>query len=234
MHTPPVYNWLKNGLDWLLPPVCRLCGADGRQGRELCRGCEADLPWIRTPCRRCGRPLPEAAGESLCGRCLRRPPPFDQVIAPLRYQPPVDRLIHAFKFRGDLPAGRLLADLLQQAAADRAPRLLLPVPLHDRRLRERGFNQALELARQLGRQLRMPVASDLLVRSRATPPQHELPAKARRANIRGAFRVNGSLPAPALAVIDDVLTTGHTAGEIARVLKQAGASRVEVWVVARA
>jgi ComF family protein len=234
MRGPPVYNWLKNSLDRLLPAVCRLCGDDGQSGRELCAACQYELPWIASGCRQCGRGLPASAAEAHCGRCLRRPPAFDAVVAPLHYAPPVDRLIHGFKFRGDLAAGRLLADLLAERAAGARPRVLLPVPLHARRLRQRGFNQALELARQIGRQLRLPVAPALLARERDTPPQHEMDAKARRRNVRGAFRVTGPLPAADVAIVDDVLTTGHTVGEIARVLKRAGARRVEVWVVARA
>lgn len=143
-------------------------------------------------------------------------------------------MIHAFKFRGDLAAGRLLAELLTDATAHRSPDFLLPVPLHPRRMRQRGFNQSLELARQLGRRQRIPVASKLLSRIRDTPPQHTQPAKRRRANIRGAFQVKQELSGAHIALIDDVLTTGHTAAEIAHTLKQAGAARVEVWVAARA
>lgn len=170
----------------------------------------------------------------ICGRCLQRPPAFDEVLSPLRFETPINRLIHAFKFRGDLAAGRLLAELLADATADRTPDLLLPVPLHPRRIRQRGFNQSLEIARQLGRKRRIPVASKLLSRTRDTPSQHILPAKQRRANIQGAFQVKQKLPGAHIALIDDVLTTGHTAAEIAHILKQSGAARVEVWVVARA
>ncbi len=229
-----VYRWLKTGLDWLLPPVCRLCGDEGQPGRELCAGCERDLPWNRTCCARCAEPLPAARRGLLCGRCLRRPPVFDQALTPLRFEPPVSNLVHAFKFRGDLAAGRLLADLLADAAAERRPALLLPVPLHDRRLRSRGFNQALELARRLGRRLDIPVNTRILRRCRDTPPQHEMPARARRANVRGAFEMLEELPTPHVALVDDVLTTGNTAAELARLLKRAGAARVEVWAVARA
>lgn len=228
-----VYRWLKTGLDWLLPPACRLCGGDGQPGRELCSGCEHDLPWNRSCCKHCAEPLP-AQGWLLCGRCLRRRPVFDQALAPLRFEPPVSQLVHAFKFRGDLAAGRLLADLLADAVPGNRPALLLPVPLHDKRLRRRGFNQALELARRLGRRLDIPVNTRMLVRCRDTPPQHEMPAQARRANVRGAFKLLEELPATHVALVDDVLTTGNTAAELARLLKRAGAVRVEVWAVARA
>lgn len=234
MNNKKVDYWLKKSLNWLLPTTCRLCGANSEQGRELCCGCHADLPWNASACRRCSEPLSATQPDLLCGRCLRRPPPFDQVLAPLHFAAPIDRLIHAFKFRGDLAAGRLLTGLLADAVVAPLPDLLLPVPLHHRRLRQRGFNQALEIARQLGRAHRIPVATDLLVRSRDTPPQHALPAKARRTNIRGAFELKATLPSVRIALVDDVLTTGHTAAEVARVLRRAGAARVEVWVVARA
>jgi ComF family protein len=112
--------------------------------------------------------------------------------------------------------------------------LLLPVPLHDRRLRQRGFNQSLELARQLSRAHRLPLAANLLCRQRDTPAQHALPAKARRANIRGAFALNGDLSGRHIALLDDVMTTGHTVAEISRILRRAGATRIDIWVVARA
>jgi ComF family protein len=234
MDAEKVYNRLKSGLSWLLSAHCCLCAAPVRHGRELCDSCHADLPWIRAACPRCGEALPDQAPSVACGRCLRQPQAFDEVLAPLRFAAPVNRLIHAFKFRGDLAAGRLLTELLADAAARRFPDLLLPVPLHPRRMRQRGFNQSLEIARQLGRSHRIPVASTLLSRIRDTPPQHTQPAKRRRANIRGAFQVNRELSGAHVALIDDVLTTGHTAAEIAHTLKRAGAARVEVWVVARA
>jgi ComF family protein len=229
-----VYQWLKNSLNALLPPTCRLCGAHGRSGHDLCPGCAEDLPWLSGGCPRCARPL--AGVKPLpCGACLRRPPPFERVEAPFSYAAPVDHLIHAFKFRADLAAGRLLAQLLVGHVRRRSelPELLLPVPLHPARLGERGFNQAHELARLVGRKLAIPVAPTLLTRTRHTPPQHGLAAKARRANVRGAFALSRPLPARHVALIDDVFTTGQTATELARVLRRAGAERVEVWVLAR-
>lgn len=234
MTTTKVYKYLQIAREWLLPLHCRLCGSQGQRDQELCHGCYSDLPWLTSACSRCAEPLPGAQDQALCGRCLRHPSPFDQVLAPLRFAAPVDQLIHAFKFRNDLAAGRLLGRLLSPTVAARHPDLLLPVPLHDRRLRERGFNQSLELARQLSRGHRIPLASQLLVRRRDTSPQHTLPATARRANIRGAFELQGPLPGSHIAILDDVMTTGETMAEISRVLRRAGATQIEVWVVARA
>jgi ComF family protein len=144
--------------------------------------------------------------------------------------------VSRLKFRGRLAAGRILADLLGDrltAAGTDRPELIVPMPLHPARLRERGFNQALELARPLGLRLGIPVAPDLVRRVRAGQPQSSLAKPRRRANVRGAFNVRAALDACHVGVVDDVLTTGASADELARTLKRAGAKRVDVWVVAR-
>lgn len=176
-----------------------------------------------------------AAGSAVCGACLADPPAFLRSFAPLRYEFPADALIHAFKYGGDLAIGEILARLLGDAAQG-APRpdLLLPMPLHPARLRERGFNQALELARRAGRALGLPVAARACERSRDTPPQAALPWKEREGNIRGVFACHADLSGKRVAAVDDVMTTGHTLNELARTLIRAGAAEVSCWVVARA
>jgi len=232
-----VYQWLENGLSALYPPTCLLCGSDGAPGRDLCPGCASDLPQNRNPCPRCAEPLPpDAPAGSLCGGCLRSPPAFDACRAPYLYAPPVDWLIGRLKFQGRLVSGRLLAALLADDLArgdGPLPELIVPMPLHARRLRERGFNQAAELARPLGRRLGIAVALDGVRRVRAGAPQSSLAKTHRRANIRGAFALTGPLSAAHVAIVDDVLTTGASADELARTLKQGGADRVDVWVLAR-
>jgi ComF family protein len=216
----------------LLPPRCLLCTEPGVDGLDLCAGCRDALPWNRSPCARCGLPLPLAA--PLCGRCLRLPPAFAATVAPWVYAFPLDRLLPRLKFHGDLAAGALVAGRLVDAlrSAPR-PQALVPVPLHRDRLRERGYDQALELARPLARGLHLPLRADLLRRTRATSAQSALAAVARRRNVRGAFAVDaGELPAH-VALVDDVMTTGATLGECARVLRAAGVARVDVWVAAR-
>jgi ComF family protein len=173
----------------------------------------------------------------VCGACQRRTPAFDDVSALLHYRPPADYLVQRFKFAGELALAPLLAGLLATKIAARSsdlPDQLIPVPLHPSRLRERGFNQATELARVLGRRLGVRVNHRVCQRTRRTEPQSTLPVKQRRGNLRNAFRVNGRLATGHVAIVDDVMTSGHTSGELARVLKQAGARRVEVWVIARA
>lgn len=152
------------------------------------------------------------------------------------YAPPVDYMIQRLKFHGELAWARALGGLMASELARRVtdpPDVVVPVPLHRRRLAERGYNQALELARPLARALAAPVDVSLCARIRPTREQSALGAGARRANLRGAFAVAGSAPS-SIAIVDDVLTTGSTAGALAHVLRQAGAAHVSIWICARA
>ncbi len=198
--------------------------------------CARDLPWNRMQCARCALPLAHAAER--CARCLKRPPAFDRVVAPLQYAYPLDVLITRFKFNQDLAAGRLLADLMIDAISRSAaplPDLIVPVPLHQHRLRERGFNQSLELAKRIARAVGRQTNLEALQRTRATEVQSGLDAKTRRHNVRGAFAANPEIVrGKSIALIDDVVTTAATVHECASVLKLAGALDVSVWAVARA
>lgn len=228
----------------LLPPHCLLCGTRGESPRDLCAACAADLAGNRSACARCALPLPVPA--ALCGECLRHEPPFDAAFAPYLYGHPLDLLLTRLKFGRSLAAGRVLAELwsvaLRGALADGAiaalPDAIVPVPLHATRLRERGYNQALELAKPLAREFGIALAPDLLRRTRATAAQANLDAVTRRRNLRGAFEVDSPALAASAAghivVLDDVMTTGTTLREAARTLKRAGVARVEVWALARA
>jgi len=233
-----VYNcarWLQTRL---FPWHCRLCDAAIGHGPGLCQACREELPWLGNHCARCAAPLPPAREVDMpCGRCQRRPPAFDAATALFHYHPPVDHLVRRLKFSRELGLGALLGGLLAQRLACRTssmPGLLIPVPLHRTRLRERGFNQATELARVLGRTLGIPHDPGLCLRHRNTRPQSLLPATARRLNLRNAFSVSGRLPVTHVAIVDDVMTSGHTGDELARTLKRAGAEHVELWVIARA
>jgi len=226
-----VYDWL---LDKLFPPLCALCGKRGMPGLDLCPGCLEALPRPGTRCPRCALPLPEGTPPgTLCGHCQRRPPHFDHTLAALLYRPPADRLVLDLKFNARLANARLLGRLLAMPARRRPrPEALVPVPLHPRRQRARGFNQALEIARVLGTELGVPVMPALCRRLRPTEAQAGLAAATRRSNLRGAFQASGTVPRR-LAVVDDVMTTGSTLDELAKTLKRAGAERVEAWVCAR-
>lgn len=183
-------------------------------------------------------PLPPSAPDViLCGQCQQKPPPFERTIAPLIYQHPVADLIAGLKFHAKLQYGRMLATLLLGKILDSArtemPQLLIPVPLHRKRLRERGYNQAVELARPLGRQLDIPLDLSSCRRVRATSSQSALHIKERRSNVRGAFQLAKEIAADHVALLDDVVTTGSTVAELARVLRRSGVKRVDVWALAR-
>ena len=218
------------------PPVCALCGGAGRRlqevwGIDLCAHCEAACPRVSHACARCAEPLP-------CTRCGESPPAFDAALALFRYEDPVDLMITSLKFQGELGFARVLGTLLAQAVRARGgalPLCLIPMPLHLSRLRERGFNQCEAIAAHAARRLAIRMDARLLCRTRATLPQSGLAAAERAVNLRGAFAVrDGCTPPAHVALLDDVMTTGHTAEAAASVLKTAGCQRVEIWTCARA
>jgi ComF family protein len=219
------------------PSLCAVCEGWGR-GR-VCADCHARFAPIVARCRRCALQVPP--GVAVCGGCLAAPPPFDAAFARVDYAYPWDRLIPAFKFRAALDLAPVLVEAIVEACAERetdaGPPLVVAVPLSDARLRERGFNQAWQLARRVAPRLGGHAEASLLLRVRDTPHQIALPPGERAGNVRGAFAVEprrrSELAGRTVALVDDVMTTGSTVAEIAQVLKQAGAARVEVWVVAR-
>ncbi len=221
----------------LFPRYCRLCGEIAPEDTALCGPCREALPWYTTPCRRCAKPMPPLEEATpLCGRCRSNPPVFSHVVAPLRYESPVNRLIAEFKFNAHLATGRLLAQLLLRAVIERdatPPDLVLPTPLHPISLRERGFNQAAELSGHIARELGLPWRSRPLRKIRKTVAQHELKKRQRLVNLRGAITCDADLSGLSIAVVDDIMTTAGTANEISRVLTRSGASDVRLWVVAR-
>jgi ComF family protein len=219
-------------LCWLLPPRCIVCQAPGQPGRDLCAACHAALPRQRHACPRCALPLPQAA---TCGHCLQHPPPLEAVHAAFDYAFPLDSLLPRLKFHRDFAAGRVLAQCMAERFATLPrPALLIPLPLHRSRLRQRGYDQTLELARPLARALGLPLRTDLLDRCKPTRAQSTLDAEARRRNLQGAFKVSTTGPLPVQVVLlDDVMTTGATLHAAALALRAAGVQRVAAWVCAR-
>ncbi len=219
----------------LFPSRCRLCLAPGEENTALCAACREDLPWLSHACARCAQLLPPQATHGVCPVCATRPPPLDRCRALFSYQPPIDRWIHALKFGHDLALARLFGQLLLERtpkATDGASHLLA-VPLHPRRLRQRGFNQAFEICRPLLRS-GWPASRCGCYRRRHTAAQSGLPAGQRHGNLCGAFALRDKLEGERIVLIDDVMTTGATLNELARTLKAAGAARVEAYVIARA
>lgn len=214
-----------------------LCGEWGDAGLDLCRACRLDLPLTVTACEHCAIPLPAVhhAG-SVCGACQAEPPSFKRCLAAFAYAAPLDHLLVDLKFNGRLALARSLGKLMADWLAchiDGLPDSIMPVPLHPARLRERGFNQSLELARPVARRLGLSLDIHSCQRVRNTSPQAELSARHRHSNIKGAFGVKGKVKGR-IAIVDDVMTTGSTVQEMTRTLLDAGAAEVEVWVCARA
>ena len=198
----------------------------------MCVACEEALDACVNACERCASPL-VSAGR--CSACRGRAFAFDAALARFGYRFPVDRLVLRYKYAGDLALGHWLAErLAERAASMPRPDLLIAPPLAASRLRDRGFNQAVEIARVVGRRLGVRVDAHAIVRRRETQPQARLDRRARQANLRGAFECVRDVEGSEVAIVDDVLTTGATADALARALKQAGAARVSVWAVARA
>lgn len=215
----------------LFSQPCLLCGTRSL-GRPLCPDCLRDLPRLVTPrCPTCARPTP--AGET-CGACLKRPPAFERCRAALAYAPPADILVQRLKYGGELAlAGFLAEQLMPEIDRQALPDVILPMPLHPRRLGERGFNQAVEIGRRLSRRLHIPLLLAACSRIRDTPSQVGLDHDARRRNIRGAFACTSRLRGLHIALLDDVMTSGASLDELARAARKAGAAKVEAWVVAR-
>jgi ComF family protein len=231
------YNWINIIQDYLLPPTCILCGNSGFDGRDLCASCYQRLLRNNLCCYRCAEIFATpTASPILCGRCLSSQPAFDETYAPFIYHGEMRHLITSLKFGAHYKNARLLGLLLAEHLKITAqrPELILPVPLHKTRYRERGFNQAIEIAKTVSRQLQIPLDLSSCLRHRDTPHQTALTARQRRKNMKNAFSIIKPLHAQHIAILDDVMTTGSTAHELASLLKKTGASRVDVWVCARA
>jgi len=219
-------------LDTLMPPDCCLCGTPagrGNRGAPVCRDCADELPRHDLPaCPCCALLTPEG---QICGRCLRDPPAFDSTHALYSYVFPADVLVRSFKYRHRLSLARFFVDAVQHLPeAD----VVVPMPLHPRRLSERGFNQALEIARPLARAAGLPLEQEGVVRARHTPPQAMLDRADRLANPRGAFACRRRFDGLRVMVIDDVMTTGASLDALAHCLRMAGAVSVHNFVLARA
>lgn len=213
----------------LVAPSCLLC-AGPSAGALLCAPCDADLPRLATQhCDTCALPI---TSGTRCGACLSDPPAYDHVCAPFTYAFPIDALVQALKYRGMLAIAPVFGSALARSLDER-PDVIIPMPLADARLRERGFNQAQEIARHVAKITGLPLLPRACRKVRDTQPQAALPWKERAKNMRKAFVCDEDFTGKHVAVVDDVMTTGATLNELARNLKQAGAVRVTGLVAAR-
>lgn len=188
-------------------------------------------------CLRCAGSFKTAISTpQLCGRCISQTPAFNKTHAPYLYHGIMRYLIIHLKFNQQYKNARLLGYLLANYLQKMVelPETIIPVPLYSQRFRERGFNQSTEIAKSLSKQLKIPINTHACIRTRNTPHQIDLPAKQRITNIKNAFTINSPINARHVAVVDDVMTTGSTVNELAKVLKKSGINRIDIWVCARA
>lgn len=225
-------------LDYVLPGMCLICGANAEKN-NVCLACYQDLPILPNSCERCALFLPAHADSNACAFCLKSPPAFEKTFALFPYQAPIGGLIKHLKFKQDLASAKFFSDLLHEKILSTwykntsLPQLILPVPLHPLRLKRRGFNQAVEIARPLAKKLGLPLDLFGLKRIKDTAAQSGLSKKLRRMNIKSAFECQQKYGNLCIALIDDVVTTGLTIREISRVLKINGAKTIHVWCCAR-
>lgn len=215
----------------LLPQQCLLCGSTANE-TGLCSPCWDDLPF--SPDHVCPVCAADSPTQEVCGACLKDTPAFDHTVAAMRYQFPVGAMMQRFKYGGHLTTGKLLGLILASKLNQHSlPDIMTAMPLHLERLRERGYNQALEIAKEIASYHPVKLSPQLCQRTRATPQQAGLSQEDRKKNLRGAFQCDADLTGLHIAIVDDVLTSGASLHELAKTLKKAGATRVTCWVVAR-
>lgn len=229
-----LYNSSRQALDWLIPRKCLICKArNPNQHHPCCDECYLSLPFQYSYCQQCGQALGRT--EDVCGKCLSSPPQYDSCFCPFEYKSPISEQICAFKYSEQPELAKSIAQLMCRELNDQAieaPQALIPVPLHIKRLRHRGFNQAKLLAKQIGKQLEIPVLADAVVKTKATRAQVKQSLIQRKKNVTGSFQLKHKLRFNSIAIIDDVVTTGATANEIAKILKKNGVDCVSIWGVA--
>ena len=232
-----VNNWLNIIQHYLLPPTCILCKNTGIDDQDICQGCFNDLTRNTQCCYRCAEIYDFSISKpQLCGHCISQSPAFDETHAPFIHQSSIRYLIATLKFNQQYKNARLLGLLLASHLKKTAemPEIIIPIPLHKQRYKQRGFNQSIEIAKTLSKQLNIPLNTTSCIRQRNTPHQVNLHAKERKKNIKNAFKIIKPITAQHVVIFDDVMTTGSTVDELAKLLKKSGISRVDIWVCARA
>lgn len=215
----------------LITQDCLLCAATSGEN-IVCLSCAADLPQLQKPC--CPRCALSTPNGEICGRCLTKPPHYDSTFAAYNYDFPLDKLVQSFKYGHRLALSAYFGQNLAALAANFVADVIIPLPLHPERLRKRGFNQALELARPVSSILQLPIDATHCNRTRDTPAQANLPWRERVKNVRGAFFCSADFTGKRVILVDDVMTTGASLDECARTLKLHGAAEITLLVVARA
>jgi ComF family protein len=213
---------------------CELCSAPMKSALSLCRPCTEDLPIIKSACTVCGRAL---IFSGICGQCLKKMPPVDKAISAFPYCYPTDQLIKNIKYKQRLGTLITLGHMLYRritSVSTSFPEAMIPVPLHSIRFYKRGFNQSAEICKTLEQALHIKYDNQIVMRVRNTQPMNKLNPTQRKQNVRGAFVIKQPCRYKSVAIVDDVITSGATAYELARLLKSNGVKHVELWSLARA
>ncbi|CEG57712.1 ComF family protein [Legionella fallonii] len=216
-----------------LPSICTLCNQFHKSSLAVCSYCAKYIKPLGLACRSCAYPLPDE-GYMLCGQCIKKPPAFNNALIHYIFEEPLRSLLHQFKYHNGLYLTSFLGQLMLHSIQKQpiAAQCLIPVPMHPQRLKQRGFNQAVVLAKFLSRKLNLPYDPVSCQKIINTQPQASLDSEQRKKNLRKAFRVH-PLPYQHVVLIDDLLTTGSTANELARAIKKTGVKQVDVWCCAR-
>ncbi|MBU0744725.1 MAG: ComF family protein [Gammaproteobacteria bacterium] len=220
----------------LCRPTCVFCDSITYRKLDLCMVCEGELPFLKNYCQRCASPLPQ--GQDICGACLGNSLPAIKTTVLFHYEPPIDKLIMNLKFHNNLIGAKILGELLgdhlyNQYQAEAKPEVIIPMPLHFARLRERGYNQSLEISQPIAKRLKIPIDIFKIKRLKNTVPQSRLNAKERIKNVKHAFHVVGDFNYRHVAIVDDVITTGNTVFELSKLLYAVGATKIEIWCLAK-
>ena len=217
------------------PIACFLCGLIAENDQQLCEDCYQALSTSTYRCAQCG--VPTLLDHSLCGTCLVTPPPFDRTYILFNYKKPMTQLITQYKFHEKIALSRFFAAewiTFFKKNNIALPDVIIPIPLHDKRLKKRGFNQSLEITKPISRYFEIPIDIKSCLRLKNTEPQLHLSAEKRSHNIKNAFVLSKNMYARHVAIFDDVMTTGNTVSELSRILKKSGVEKISVFCCARA
>jgi len=227
---------IKGIIQQIYPANCVLCGVASDSIRGLCNNCAGEFRINNSACIRCALPLPAPSQSQLCGLCLQKTPKYDAAWSAFVYAQPLEWMIHQLKFNGRLSFAKIMSALAMSYLPDLdgRPDCIIPVPLHAKRIKKRGFNQALELLKPLAKELVIPIDVKSCFRRIDTSAQTDLNARHRRKNIKNAFVFKNTRKYRYVVLFDDVITTGSTMGELAKIIKRQGVERVDVWSLARA
>lgn len=235
MHFTLYKHRLKRFIDWLLPSYCLTCHIQiNAECTVFCESCKLKLPYLDNACSQCSQPF--SGFSDTCGRCMATPPSFDECFCAFEYLPPISDEICRLKYANQPQLAKRLAALLADELVQREislPEALAYVPMHSSSLRRRGFNQSYEIAKHLSKRLNLPLVTASLSKTRATKRQATVTFSERKKNLKNSFSITKPIGFKHIAIIDDVVTTGATAEEIAKIIKKNGVDYLQVWGIAR-